>query len=94
MNINIKPLNKIITTDGIHAVGFEMYDPKAVEKLEADFKEVVEKLYKLTIESINNSWEIAISKHHDNPKNYAHYQNKEYMATIEKATGQKWEDIK
>ena len=89
MNINIKPLDRSTSGEIVDSV-FK----KDLNKLEADFKEVVEKLYKLTIESINNSWEIAISKHHDNPKNYAHYQNKEYMATIEKATGQKWEDIK
>ena len=88
MNINIKPLNKIIATDGIHAVGFEMYDPKAVEKLEADFKEAIEALVaiKVNLNSIDDA--------ETNLQAIAYILSSAKLAKdqIEKATGQKWED--
>ena len=78
MNINIKPLKKKNATDGIHAVGFEMYDPKAVEKLEADFKEAIEALKEMCIDA-----ELL-----DQGSRF------KGIEIIEKVTDQKWEDIK
>jgi len=89
MNINIKPLNKIIATDGIHAVGFEMYDPKAVEKLEADFKEAIESLFSFTSENAKLLESINVTLMDHQIAEHIHR-----IEIIEKATNQKWEDIK
>ena len=76
----IKPIDKIIVTDGVHNVGIETYNPKQVEQLEADFKEAIEALKKVQLFA-ESSYNTEISTTY-------------YKKIIERLTGEEWEDFK
>jgi len=83
MNINIEPLK--YTESGPFKL--PLYDPEDVEKLEANFKEAIEALTIL----LKNIERYGIMPEH---KRMFLDTYELQINIIEKATGQKWEDMK
>ena len=76
----IKPIDKIIVTDGVHNVGIEIYNPKQVEQMIDDYQEAVEALKKVQLFA-ESSYNTEISTTY-------------YKKIIERLTGEEWEDFK
>ena len=92
----IKPLKKIITTDGIHKhVSIEIYNPDEVENLQLKYWEAIEVLIEATIEILNTDYNEVVRKHMHNPENVVLRNNQDKISVIEKACYPKiWNEIK
>ena len=94
MNINIKPLKRYQNsqrgTSNSHTETPLTYcNPEDVKKLEADFKEAIETLFSFTSENAKLLESINVTLMDHQIAEHIHR-----IEIIEKATGQKWEDIK
>ncbi len=87
--MNIKPIKQIITTDGVHAVGFKIYDPELVRELEEKYKEAVEALYEVISEQAKILESINVTLMDDIVAKHIHR-----IEIIEKAYNKPWEEIK
>ncbi len=91
--MEIKPIDQIWTTDGVHVVQFKIYDPHQVRQLEADYKEAIEALKMVQIGMI-------LLKAVTEEKTRAYYNiedafmNSKDIKIIEKAYGESWDDIR
>lgn len=85
--MEIKPIKKIWTTDGVHVVQIKIYDPHEVRQLEANYKEAIEALVEL-----HKRFDVSKSWGNFDAKYYAFMQITRPI--IEKAYGESWEDIR
>lgn len=92
MNIDkiYKPLKKKITTDGVHIVGIEIYDPEEVQELEEKYKELlIEVIY-----YANRFAQESVMRYGKYYRHDPYYDDSvDLKMIIERHTGLKWENI-
>jgi len=87
--MNIKPIEQIWTTDGVHHVQIKIYDPHKVRKLEANFEQAIEALKDNTIffEEINGKVKDNLMDQHLTNLIFIN------IGIIEKAYNMKWKEL-